>query len=142
MGPSSSGLSSDVEEEGLTYYRAQGISLERLADEKGRFGFGAGQEPLGKSRHENDRHRHTGQNSVYGVQAGTSVSELYVGKDETRPKLMRSFDGLALCPRYANDVVAQVLDQPLQVHRDQGFILDAQHIGFDLCGQVLVCVLE
>ncbi len=38
-------------------------------------------------------------------------------------------------PRNADDIMAQILDQALQIHRDEGLILDDQHVGRDLGGQ-------
>ena len=57
------------------------------------------------------------------------VGELDVGKDQARRVLARLRDRLVAGDGNAGDIMAEVADDSLDVHRDDRLVLDDQHVG-------------
>ena len=69
---------------------------------------------------------------VDGIEPRTAVGELNIGQDQAGPLLARSATASRLGARDAEHPVAEAFDQRLEVHRDEGLVLDDQDVGRDL----------
>src|SRR6185437_2157390 len=82
---------------------------------------------------ENYRHFERAQHFVYCIEPRTAVSELYVGKDDSRPLSFGKRHGFAMCSGDSQHAMSETLDQPLEIKGDESLILDDQNIGCDFC---------
>ena len=91
-----------------------------------------GQQSLGERSDEDHRHREFGENVLHRVDSARIVGELDVGKDQARRVLARLRDRLVASHRDAGDVMAEIADDRLDIHRDDRLVLDDQHVGESL----------
>jgi hypothetical protein len=57
---------------------------------------------------------------------------LNVGQDQAGGPFLRQRECFLVGARDAEHAMAETLDQRLQIHRDEGLVLDDQHVGRDL----------
>ena len=72
---------------------------------------------------------------IDSVKAGTAVGKLDVGENEPRLFLPRQSNGFGMGPRDTDDVMAEALDQRLDIHGDESLVLDDENVGCDLGGE-------
>jgi len=74
------------------------------------------------------------QDLVDGIEPGAPVRQQDVRQDQARTRAPDGLDGLPLGAGDLDHAMPQRRHQPLQIERDQGLILDDDHIGGDLPG--------
>ena len=131
-----------AEEQRLADHRLHRLGAERLGDEKGRLGTLPGKKALRKGGDEDHRHREALQNVVHGIDARAAIGQLDVRQNQSRPAVTHRRDRLGTGPRHAEIPVAEAFDQAFQVHGDEGLVLDDQHVGRHLLGDVAPCLLD
>ena len=55
---------------------------------------------------------------------------------------LASVTALGMGARDAEHAMAEALDQPLEIHGDEGLVLDDQHVGGDLGGELAAGFLD
>ena len=76
------------------------------------------------------------------VEPGAAVGELDVGEDDAGPLGFGERHGLAMGARDAEHAMAKTFDQRLEIERDEGLVLDDQHVGGDLGGELAAGFLD
>ena len=61
-------------------------------------------------------------------------AKLNVGEDQAGPLVLGQRHRIGMGARDTDHVMAEVLHQALEIHRDEGLVLDDQHIGGDFRG--------
>ena len=70
--------------------------------------------------------------SLTASMPGAVVGELDVGEDQARTAGQRLLHGLVARHGDAGDIMAEVADDRLDIHRDDRLVLDDQHVGAGL----------
>ena len=79
---------------------------------------------------------------VDSVEAGTAVGELDIGEDQSRPLLLGQRHRFGMGAGDADDLVAEALDQRLDVHGDERLVFDDQDVGGDFGGEFAAGFLD
>ena len=82
------------------------------------------------------------QQFVDGLEPRTAVGKLDVGQDQPRPLLLGQRHSLGVSARNAEHAMTQPLHKGLELHRDEGIILDDQHVGRDFGRQLAAGFLD
>ena len=125
-----------LEEQRLARHRRHHGGLERFGDQERRLGALAGQEALRIGGDEHHRHLEGPEQLVDRIEAGRAVGELDVGEDQAGLLVLGERHGVRMGAGHADDVVAEIAHQAFEVHRDEGLVLDDQHVGGDLGGHL------
>ena len=73
---------------------------------------------------------------------GAAVRQLDVRQDEAGPRALDGLDRLPLGAGDLDDAMAERGDQALQVERDQRLVLDDDHVGGDLPGDLAAGLVD
>ena len=76
------------------------------------------------------------------IEPGAAVGELDVGEDQPGLLLFGQRDRLGMGAGDAENAMTETLDQRFQLHRDEGVVLDDQHVGGDLGGKLAAGFLD
>ncbi len=76
------------------------------------------------------------------IEPGTAVGKLDVGEDQPGLLRLRQRQRLGVSARDADDIVAEAFDQRLDVHGDEGLVLDDEDVGGDLGGEFAAGFLD
>ena len=129
-----SSLRLPIEEQGLADHRLDRIRAEGLGDQECRLWRLPGEKALGEGGYKNNRDFLSSQNFVDRLEPRASVGKLNVGQNQAWTGLERRAHRLGMSTSDGRDVVAQLLDERLNVEGDEGFILDDQHRRANLFG--------
>ena len=78
----------------------------------------------------------TAQQFVDRVQTGGTVGQLDVGEDQAGLLVLGKRHRVGMGARDADHVVAEIAHEALEIHRDEGLVLDDQDVGGDLGGHL------
>ena len=131
-----------IEEQRLADHRFHHLVLERLGDEEGRLRPLPGQQTLRIGGDEHHRHLGARQNVAHRVQPRTAVCELDIGHDQPRHRLLGQRHRLGSRPGDTDDMMAELLDQRLQIHRDDGLVLNDEDVGMELRGDLALGLVD
>mgnify|MGYP003335068203 CR=1 FL=1 len=116
-----------LEEQHLADDCRYGCRLERLGDQERRLRTLAGEEALRIGGDEHHRHLEGTQQFVDRIKPGRTVGELDVGQDQAGLAGPRQRHRVRMGAGDAEDVVAEILHQAFEVHRDECFVLDDEN---------------
>ena len=76
------------------------------------------------------------QQLVDRIETRAAIGELNIGQDQARLLVLRQRDRIRMGARDADDVMAKILDEAFEIHRDERLVLDDEHVGRDLGGHL------
>ena len=82
------------------------------------------------------------QHFVDRVEPGAAVGELNVGENDAGPLCFCERHRLGVGARDAEHPMAEAFHQSLEIERDEGLVLDDQHVGGDLGGEFAAGFLD
>src|SRR5262245_42865432 len=108
--------------------------MERLGNEERRLRTLACKEKLRKGSDENDRHLDDLQNVADSIEAGAVVGQPDVGEDKPWLLFADRFDSTEVSARNGRHLMAEAADKIRQIERNEGLVLDDQHLRAQLLG--------
>ena len=91
---------------------------------------------------ENHRNFERTKKLIHRVKARTAVGQLNVRQNKPGPLLVGEGDSLTMRAGDADDLVAEAFNQRLDIHRDEGLVLDNENVGRDLGGKLATGFLD
>src|SRR5215472_8464791 len=93
-----------------------GRGLERLGDQECWFGPLAGEKALRESGDEYYRHLEGAQQFIDGIEPGAAIGKLDVRQNQPRLLILHQVDRLCVSTGDAHDPMAEVFNQPFELH--------------------------